>query len=339
MIMKKLFPFFVLSLICFATQAQDKPFLTKTFNSSQIHELDVKTSGGGITVYGTKDSETIVQVFVKANNGKELSVSEIEDRLRDYTLEVKREGRTLVCFAKNNRQNNWKKGLNISFKIYAPEQLDIDLLTSGGGIRLKNLEGDLRFTTSGGGLELAELSGHVKGRTSGGGIKIKDSKDIIELSTSGGGILAENVAGEVKLNTSGGGIRLYDMYGMISANTSGGSILVEGVEGELKTGTSGGSIRLADISGSVKASTSGGSIHADIREVGDYLVLHSSGGGIDVDLPLDEGMDLDIKGNRVTMSDYSNFNGRKDKDRILGTINGGGPEVKISTSSGSVHIR
>ncbi|KPM47624.1 DUF4097 family beta strand repeat-containing protein [Jiulongibacter sediminis] len=337
--MKKLFPFFLLSLICFAVDAQDKPFLTKSFNSSQIRELDVKTSGGGITVYGTNDSETVVQVFIKSNNGKELSQSEIEDHLKDYTLEINREGQTLVCMAQNNRKNNWKNGLSISFKVYAPEQLDTDLLTSGGGIRMKNLEGNLRFATSGGGLELVELRGNVKGRTSGGGIKIKDSEDIIDLATSGGGIMAENVAGQVKLSTSGGGIKLYDMYGMISATTSGGSILVEGLEGELKTGTSGGSIRLADISGSVKASTSGGSINADIREVGEYLVLHSSGGGIDVDLPFDKGMDLDIKGNRVTMNNYRNFDGRKDKDRIVGTINGGGAEVSISTSSGSVNIR
>ncbi len=336
--MKKLFLLFVLGLVSLLTEAQDSPYLVKKFDASQIKNLEVNTSGGGITVQGGSETDAIVEVYIKGNAGKTLSRSEIAERLKEYTLEVRREGNTLVCFAKNNEKWSWKTSLNISFKIKTPKNLNTELLTSGGGIRMSNLHGNLKFSTSGGGLDLAGLSGEIKGRTSGGGIHLKNSEDLIDLTTSGGGIEAEGVSGNIKLNTSGGGITLKNMAGMIKASTSGGGIRVDGIDGELMTSTSGGSIHLAAIKGSVKASTSGGGIHADIIKVGDYLVLHSSGGNITVNMPMDKGMDLDIKGNRVSLNGYKDFSGSFDKDHIQGTLRGGGAEVKISTSSGNVNI-
>ncbi|AWV99494.1 DUF4097 family beta strand repeat-containing protein [Arcticibacterium luteifluviistationis] len=333
--MKKLFALSLLTFISFISYAQKEPFLVKTFNANSIENLDVRTSGGSIEVTGVSGSRTVVEVFVKGNGS--LSNSEIEDRLRDYTLEVKKEGGTLICFAKSNIKNNWKKGLSITFKIKSPRNVDTELLTSGGGIHLTNLHGDLNFSTSGGGLHLKDLSGDVYGRTSGGGIHVNNIQDRVDLSTSGGGIEVTDAEGEIKLRTSGGGIKLANMRGQIDAHTSGGSVKASNIEGELITGSSGGSIRLERIVGSVKANTSGGSISADILEVGDFLVLHTSAGGIDVNLPMDKGMDLNIRGGRVTMA-YKNFEGDFDKNHVRGKINGGGANVDISASSGHVNI-
>lgn len=333
--MKKLFALSLLTFISLISYAQKEPFLVKTFNASDIENLDVRTSGGGIEVTGVSGSRTIVEVFIKGNGS--LSNSEIEDRLRDYTLEVKKEGGTLICFAKSNVNNNWKKGLSITFKIQSPRNVDTELLTSGGGIHLTNLHGDLNFSTSGGGLHLERLSGDIYGRTSGGGIHVNNIQDRVDLSTSGGGIDVREAEGDIKLRTSGGGIKLVDMRGDIDAHTSGGSVRASNIEGELITGTSGGSIRLEKIRASVKANTSGGSISADILEVGEFLVLHTSSGGIDVNLPMDKGMDLNIKGGRVTMA-YKNFEGDFDKNHVRGKVNGGGANVDISANSGHVNI-
>ena len=132
-----------------------------------------------------------------------MSKSEIEERLKDYELSVKKEGETINCIAKRKSEsgwNNWKSGLSISFKIYTPEKISTDLVTSGGGISLKNLSGDLNFTTSGGGLKLQKLGGNVKGRTSGGGINISDSRDNIDVSTSGWASGSERCAGERRIH-------------------------------------------------------------------------------------------------------------------------------------------
>lgn len=343
--MKKLLSFFILGLsISTVSLAQDKetPYLVKTYKSSEIKNLNVRTSGGGISVMGGAGDETRVEVYVKVNNGgSKLSKDEIENRLKEYELSVKKEGETILCIAKRKSEsswNNWKNGLSISFKIYTPEKISTDLVTSGGGISLKNLNGNLGFSTSGGGLKLQNLGGIIKGRTSGGGISISGCRDNIDVATSGGGIDAENCNGDIKLTTSGGGLTLKKLNGTIKATTSGGGIRAEEISGDFVTSTSGGSIKLDNITASVKASTSGGGIDADIKSLGKYLYLSTSAGSIHVSMPMDKGMDLDLDGQRVKVPNLSKFKGTVEKDRVKGSLNGGGIAVRMDANSGGIYI-
>ena len=343
--MKKLLSLFILELsISSVSWAQDKetPYFVKTYKSSEIKNLNVRTSGGGISVTGGDGDETRVEVYLKVNNGgSKLSKDEIENRLKEYELSVKKEGETILCIAKRKSEsnwNNWKNGLSISFKIYTPEKISTDLVTSGGGISLKNLNGNLGFSTRGGGLKLQNLGGIIKGRTSGGGINISGCRDNIDVATSGGGIDAENCNGDIKLTTSGGGLTLKKLNGSIKATTSGGGIRAEEISGDFVTSTSGGSIKLEDITASVKASTSGGGIDADIKSLGKYLSLSTSAGSIHVRMPMDKGMDLDLDGQRVKVPNLSKFNGTVEKDRVKGLLNGGGIAVRMNANSGGVYI-
>jgi Putative adhesin len=344
--MKKLSYLLIINLFCFSlVSAQDteKPYFVKTYQSSDVGMVNVRTSGGGISVTGQTGSEARVEVYVKPNNwnGKAYDKEEIEERLKDYTLSIKKEGNTIFCIAKRKTEsgwNDWKKALNISFKIYTPEKVSTDLQTSGGGISIKNVSGNQDFTTSGGGLKVRNVSGNIKGRTSGGGIEVFGCRDNIDLSTSGGGIEAEDCKGDVRLSTSGGGLRLKGLDGKIKATTSGGGVRAENIKGDFVTSTSGGSIRLSDMYASVKASTSGGVIDADIRQLGSYLSLSTSAGSIHVRMPLDKGMDLDLDGNRVHLPTLKNFSGSVDKDRVKGKLNGGGVLVSMDANSGGITI-
>jgi DUF4097 and DUF4098 domain-containing protein YvlB len=342
--MKKLHSLIILGLlainISFA-QEKETPYFVKTYKSSEIKNLSVRTSGGGISITGGAGDEARVEIYVKGNNGNaKLSKEEIEDRLKEYELSVKKEGETIACIAKRKSESgwNWKNGLSISFKIYTPEKISTDLVTSGGGISLKNLSGNLGFTTSGGGLKLQNLGGNVKGRTSGGGIDISGCRDNIDVATSGGGIDADNCKGDIRLSTSGGGLDLKSLDGNIKATTSGGGIRAENISGEFITSTSGGSIHLEDITASVKASTSGGGIDADIKSLGKYLSLSTSAGSIHVRMPMDKGMDLDLDGQRVKVPTLAKFNGQVEKDRVRGSLNGGGIAVTMDANSGGVYI-
>lgn len=336
-----LYALLLISNFAFSQNSGEKPYFVKTFNASQIHQLDMLTAGGGITVEGTADNEAKIEVYIKSSNwnGTSIDKEEIENRLTDYILTVRQNGNKIECVAKNKSQNmNWKKGLSISFKAFVPKNIDTQLSTSGGGINLSNLKGELNFSTSGGGLNLKNLSGNVKGRTSGGGINLSDSHDNINLSTSGGGITAKYSDGNIYLRTSGGGLTLENLKGKIDASTSGGGVNAKTVSGTLITSTSGGSINLDDVGGNIKASTSGGGIRANISTINNYLTLDASSGNIKVDMPMSKGMDLDIKGNKVSHVTLNNFDGEVDKDQIYGKLNGGGAKVRIHAGSGNVSL-
>ncbi|MCU0338350.1 MAG: DUF4097 domain-containing protein [Spirosomaceae bacterium] len=337
----QLLVFLLISTFIFAND-DEKPYMTKTFNASAVKSLNVRTSGGSISVTG-KNGEAKVEVYVRSNNWNgrdELSTKEIEERLEEYELTVAQEGETLVCKAKRKKEDwsDWKRSLNISFKITVPEKITTDLGTSGGSIRLANLSGTQNFGTSGGSLHLHDLSGDIKGRTSGGSINLSNCKDKLDLTTSGGSIKAENSKGDIRLSTSGGSINLEEMDGIIKVTTSGGSVRGGGIKGELNASTSGGSIRLNNVAASLRASTSAGSVDVEMTALGKYLDLSTSAGGIRVQMPLDKGMDLDLRANRVNVSRLNNFDGAFDKDRVKGKLNGGGTLVTMRANSGSISI-
>ncbi|WP_423147756.1 hypothetical protein [Rubrolithibacter danxiaensis] len=323
-------------------QAQEKePFLTKTFDKETIKNVVVKTSGGSIEVNGGNEGKAKVEVYVQANNGngKRLSQQEIKERLSDYNLDISVDNQKLSAIAKPKGNNiNWKRGLSISFKVFVPKSVSTDLNTSGGSIHLSNLSGQQSFKTSGGSLHVEKVTGDISGKTSGGSIHVSDSRDNINLETSGGSIRASNCGGTIKLKTAGGSLNLEDLNGSIHATTSGGSVKADNIKGELITGTSGGSMNLSNLACSLETSTASGSVHVQLAQLGKYVKIHSGGGHVDLQIPGGKGMDLSLKGNKVSASGLSNFKGSKEEDRIDGELNGGGTPVEVNVSGGNVSL-
>ncbi len=333
---------FIATLV-FAQKDGETPYFTKTFNAGSVKALNVRTSGGSINVTG-QSGDAKVEIYVRSNNwngSSQLSKEEITERLKDYELTVALDGETLVCKSKRKNESDkwdWKQGLSISFKITVPEKTTTDLATSGGSIKLAKLSGNQNFATSGGSLHLEQLSGNVKGRTSGGSIHLSNSREQLDLATSGGSIKAEGCNGDIKLVTSGGSIQLDGLSGNVRATTSGGSIKGGDIKGELTAVTSGGSIRLTGVAAALKASTSAGGINAEIVSLGKYLDLSTSAGGIHVQMPMNKGLDLDLRANRVNVGTLNNFNGIMEKDRVNGKLNGGGTLVTMRASAGSISL-
>jgi hypothetical protein len=142
------------------------------------------------------------------------------------------------------------------------------------------------------------------------------------------------------VDTAGGSIKISDLVGKVDAHTSGGSISLGSIDGLVDINTSGGSINVDEVTGTIRAHTSGGSVTAKISKqpTGDSK-LTTSGGSITVYLAPDIAVDLSARtsGGRVR-SDFD-VNGSIKKKSIKGTINGGGPELVLKTSGGSVRIK
>jgi len=143
----------------------------------------------------------------------------------------------------------------------------------------------------------------------------------------------------LNLDTSGGSIDIQDLIGNVDANTSGGSISLGHIDGEVDVDTSGGSIDVDAVSGNLNAHTSGGSIRArlDKQPTGDNE-LSTSGGSIKVYLFAEIKVDLSASTSGGRVKTDFDVDGRVDKQKIRGTINGGGPRLRLSTSGGSVRI-
>ncbi len=220
------------------------------------------------------------------------------------------------------------KGLKIHFQVKVPQQYNIDLKTASGGISVADLGGEVRAQTAGGSLRFGNIRGTVWGRTSGGSVEVHE------------------VAGTVRVQTSGGSLRLRKIRGFIWGNTSGGSIELEECNEGAEVQTSGGNITLENVTGAVSAKTSGGSIGATVTRQPQHdssLNLHTSGGGIVVTLIPDIAADLDARaGWGHVSSDFpvvSMIEEKVSKSRLKGSINGGGPLLKLRTSGGNIRLK
>lgn len=281
---------------------QDEPYQVESFDLNEPGTLDVQTSGGHITVEGSSSNSVRVEMYVQ-KNGQNLLPE--DTNLEDWDIDISQSGSAIKAIAKRSNNKNWSffgnNNLSISFVVYTPREMSSDLKTSGGHIKTRGLSGKQELSTSGGHLELANLKGTIKARTSGGHIDVSD------------------------------------IQGNINVRTSGGHIDVRKSEGTMKVKTSGGHIDLADVSGTVEASTSGGGISADLNSIGQFVDLRTSGGNVNINVPENMGLDLNLRGSYVS-TNLKNFSGEVDRDEVRGKLNGGGPMISARTSGGTVSL-
>ncbi len=296
--------FVLSSFSAFEVAQSGKPYLTKEFTVNTPGRLNVQTSGGSISVASHNNNRVLVEMHVrKGNTTFSPGDAEAKELLENFDINISQSGNAVSAIVERKTSGwfNSSNNVSISFTIHAPQQMACNLNTSGGSISLKGVNGQQDLKTSGGSITLASIAGNTNARTSGGSITVND------------------------------------FNGNLDARTSGGSISLKQTKGDLVVHTSGGSIRIDDASGSIEARTSGGSIKANLLTLNKQLKLSTSGGSITAVVPSGLGMDLDLKGNRVNTK-VANFNGQVEKDRVKGSMNGGGIPIVMSTSGGSVNL-
>nr|WP_281285031.1 DUF4097 family beta strand repeat-containing protein [Colwellia demingiae] len=104
--------------------------------------------------------------------------------------------------------------------------------------------------------------------------------------------------------------------------------------------TSGGSLDLDNIIGKIDAHTSGGSIELKLpKNPTKDSKVKTSGGSITAHLAKNVAVNLSAKTSGGRVSSEFTVDGKITKRSIKGTINGGGPELVLKTSGGSVRIK
>jgi len=282
--------------------------LTRSFEVTEGGKLVLDTDIGSIEVKSGSKDTVKVKVFRKVRAASQKKVREVLD---DFDIEFKQDGKNLFIdadYKKSRRGFLWfgRKRLRVKFVITVPQKYSVDLRTSGGSISVSDLEGEVLSRTSGGSLSFGMIKGEIFGKTSGGSIRM------------------EGCSGDVDVNTSGGSITIGEVAGNIDASTSGGSIRVKEVEGTIQARTSGGTI----------------TAHISSQPKGDCS-LKTSGGSVHVYLVRDVKLDLDAKtsGGRVRSEFPVEVQGVIKRTKLYGKINGGGPELFIRTSGGSISIQ
>jgi DUF4097 and DUF4098 domain-containing protein YvlB len=316
---------FLLPLTALAALAATEEQLNKRFTVQPEGRLVVDVDFGSIDVTTHAAGEVVVDVWRKITRKNK---ADEEEFLQDRPVVFSQDGDTVTVRSRRKGVGGWSSSgrsrTEAKYTITVPARFSAQLKTSGGGIAVSDLAGEVKANTSGGGLRFANLRGPLDGETSGGGIHVSDCEGALKIHTSGGGI-----------DVSGGS-------GSLDGHTSGGSVTVKAFKGNAHVGTSGGGLTIENVIGEVAGSTSGGSVTAVLPSPlpGD-VKLSTSAGGVTVVVPEGAAFDLDASTSvgRVSTDLPVTVVGNVARDRLKGTVNGGGKSVVLRSSAGSIHLK
>lgn len=265
----------------------------KTIPTSPGKKLELSTSSGDVYV-STWDRP---EVYVKISGNK---------RAHDKMHFMIDEGENGVKVL--GKSNSWFwfgwNVLYVKYEIKLPKSYSAYVKTSGGDIKIYDLNGSIKFETSGGDINLVNTSGYT------------------DLSTSGGDIKLENTKGDMKMETSGGDIQVRNFDGNLKASTSGGDMTLEGKGGR------------------VEASTTGGDIMLNFSDTNYGIDLETSGGDITVKVPgsFQASADLSTSGGEIECKLPVTSTGKLSGSKLKGELNGGGKSLHCYTSGGDIKI-
>ena len=225
--------------------------------------------------------------------------------------------------------------------------------TGGGSIEARSVGGDLTLHTGGGSIRVDSAGGKLSAESGGGSISVTSCSQGAVLETGGGGISVDRCAGHLKASTGGGSIELGEISGPAEIETGGGSIRLSSATGAVRAETGGGSIELNGVP-SAHAETGAGGIIAKFVSSGQRTdsVLETSAGDITIylapNLNVTVRAAIEMANGHSIRSDFSEIhvNGEGNDNwpgpRTItaeGSLNGGGPLVKVRTVTGDITIR
>lgn len=123
--------------------------------------LAVETSNGSIRVTGEQRRDALVRAQV-------VTRARTLERAREMAkeIEIARDGRIRATGPRSGNRESW----HVSFRIQAPQSIDLDLNSSNGSHAVTAVRGKLRLRTSNGSIRLVDVGGDVEADTSNGSV-------------------------------------------------------------------------------------------------------------------------------------------------------------------------
>ena len=348
---------------------------TQTFSVNKGDTLQVGVESGDIWISGWEKNEVSIKV------------EGIADEDLD-SLQMSQSGN--VVRIRFNDSHGWSG--YVRFDIQVPSQFDMNLRTSGGDIRLQgnltgrisgntsggdirlgDINGQLDMSTSGGDITAGKIDGEAKLHTSGGDIQVQTITNKVELhtsggdihvgnvgktlkaSTAGGDVIVGDVGGEANVSTAGGDIQVGKVSGSATMRTAGGDIVLNGASGVVQAKTAGGDLHLKNVTGSVMGETAGGDVEAQLKPSGSGgSRLATAGGDVTLFIPENSKATIearirirghwkDSKADYAVSSDFKSASYITDDDmreiRATYQLGGGGEVINLETVNGNIYIR
>lgn len=165
-----------------------------------------------------------------------------------------------------------------------------------------------------------------------------------DVKSVDGNLTVNGIEGRLQLKTVDGDLAVTDCSGEIHAGSVDGNAELRGVAGKVEARTVDGDLDVEGILSGVRAKSTDGNItirvHSDSVMDGDWS-LATTDGSIRVEIPEGFGANLDVRVSDGNIeSDHPlTVEGKISDQRLQGALYGGGHQLSIRTSDGSVELK
>jgi len=224
--------------------------------------------------------------------------------------------------------------------------------TGGDFIEVGTVGGDVNLQTGGGRITVRSVKGKINASTGGGDMVILSGLQGAVLEAGGGNIQVKQCTGKLRVSTGGGNIDLGDISGPVEMETGGGSIRLSSAKGPVRAETGAGRIELNGVPSATAETGAGGIVAKFIGSTGEQTdsTLETSAGDITVyiapNLAITVRADIEAANGHNIHSDFSDIQISSEKSdwgepravTAEGRLNGGGPVLKLRTTTGDIRI-
>ena len=273
----------------------------RTLQVSGAVSLDVNTGSGDITIKTGSSNQVVVHGTIHENSW--FFGNENAVHQVESNPPIQQSGGSLRIGY--NLPDDVKRHVAIDYEITVPASTAVQAHSGSGNVEVAGVSSGVQAQTGSGDIRLRDLGGRQQAHTGSGNIRAENVSAPFDAQTGSGDIEASLTGtGDVDVQTGSGRIQVKGVKGGVHARTGSGDIEADGsVAGPWQLHSGSGNIRLAVGSNS-----------------GFNLDLHTSSGSIHSELPI-------------------TVQGSMGNHELKGKVNGGGPTVEVSTSSGDVEIK
>lgn len=205
---------------------------------------------------------------------------------------------------------------------------NIDISTSSGKISIENLKSE--------DFEISSTSGEIY-------IKNVYAEDDCQIDTTSGSLNIDNISADgLEISSTSGSINIENCEAVEAKfKSTSGSIKLNNFDGEyLESDTTSGSQKYLNcFCDYFNIESTSGSITLELTEAPlASSSIDSTSGSVKLYIPKEKGFDLIYETNSGSLNDNFNDNKFSPRHEYRNSYFGGGPEIKVETSSGSLEI-
>ena len=214
--------------------------------------------------------------------------------------------------------------VSVSFKITAPQSVEVKFKTGSGNIKVSEVEGEVTADAGSGEITVAECEGSVNADSGSGGIRLQKNIGAAVLHTASGKIRVTGIEGALKATSDSGGITVRNSVGALDLHALSGRISAD----------------LQSLMDHANFKTSSGSINVKVAEGAAPVVANTNSGGITVSLPVEFSGELDARtASGSIRCQFPLIADEKVKGHLKGRIGEGeGATLDLQTSSGNIQV-